>query len=71
MRLDTESLRAFIAALDHHGMTNAADELGISQSAVSWRIRRLEERVGKSRVSWREGIRRMIEARNPELLARP
>ena len=46
MRLDTESLRAFIAALDHDGMTNAADELGLSQSAVSWRIRRLEDRVG-------------------------
>ena len=46
MRLDTESLRAFVAALEHRGMTNAADVLGISQSAVSWRIRRLEERVG-------------------------
>ena len=32
-------------------------------------VSRLEERVGKTRVSWRDGIRRMIEARNPELLA--
>ena len=46
MRLDTESLRAFVSALEFDGMTNAADELGVSQSAVSWRIRRLEDRVG-------------------------
>ncbi len=31
-------------------------------------VSRLEERVGKSCVSWHDGIRRMIEARNPELL---
>ena len=46
MKLDTESLRALIAVLEHGGMTNAADELDVSQSAISWRIRRLEERVG-------------------------
>jgi len=28
----------------------------------------LEQKVGKTQVSWRDGIRRMIEARNPELL---
>lgn len=46
MRLDVESLRTFLAVLDHGGMTAAAGELGVSQSAVSLRIRRLEERVG-------------------------
>ena len=46
MKLDTESLRALLAVLEHGGMTNAADELDVSQSAISWRIRRLEERVG-------------------------
>ncbi len=46
MHLDVESLRAFIAVLDAGGMTRAAERLGISQSAVSWKIKRLEERVG-------------------------
>ena len=31
---------------------------------------RMEELVGPARVSWRDGIARMIEARNPELLKR-
>lgn len=47
MQLDVESVRTFIAVLDHGGMTAAADVLGLSQSAVSWKIKRLEERVGR------------------------
>lgn len=47
MQLDVESLRAFITVLDLGGMTAAADALDISQSAVSWKIKRLEERVGR------------------------
>ena len=46
LRLDIESLRTFLVALDTGGMTKAADDLGVSQSAVSLRIRRLEERIG-------------------------
>lgn len=47
MNLDVESLRTFLAVLDHGGMTSAATHLGLSQSAVSWKIKRLEQRVGK------------------------
>lgn len=47
MHLDVPSLRAFITVLDVGGMTRAADVLGLSQSAVSWKIKRLEERVGR------------------------
>ncbi len=47
VNLDVESLRTFLAVLDHGGMTSAAGHLGLSQSAVSWKIKRLEERVGK------------------------
>ena len=47
MQLDVESVRTLIAVLDHGGMTAAADALGMSQSAVSWKIKRLEERVGR------------------------
>ncbi|MEM9200961.1 MAG: LysR family transcriptional regulator [Actinomycetota bacterium] len=47
MQLDVESLRTFSAVLDRGSMTAAADLLDISQSAVSWKIKRLEERVGR------------------------
>ena len=47
MQLDVESLRAFLAVLDTGGMTAAANSIGLSQSAVSWKIKRLEQRVGR------------------------
>ena len=47
MQLDVESLRTLIAVVDTGGMTRAAERLGLSQSAVSWKIKRLEERVGR------------------------
>ncbi|MEM7321587.1 MAG: LysR family transcriptional regulator [Actinomycetota bacterium] len=47
MHLDVESLRAFVAVCETGGMTRAAERLGLSQSAVSWKIKRLEERVGR------------------------
>jgi len=31
-------------------------------------VTKLEERLGRTRVSWQDGLRRMVEARNPELL---
>lgn len=46
MQLDVESLRTYLAVLDHGGMTRAAEHLNLTQSAVSWKIKRLEERVG-------------------------
>lgn len=48
MRLDTESLRTLIAVVDQGSMTRAAEQLEMSQSAVSWKIKRLEEHVGRS-----------------------
>jgi len=47
LQLDVESLRTLLAALDHGGMTRAAERLHMSQSAVSWKIKRLEERIGR------------------------
>jgi len=47
MQLDVESLRTFMTVLDLGGMTRAAEALDVSQSAVSWKIKRLEERVGR------------------------
>jgi DNA-binding transcriptional LysR family regulator len=42
-RLDIEALRALAAIERHGGVTRAAEALGLSQSAVSHKIRRLEE----------------------------
>ncbi len=47
MQLDVESLRTLIAVLDWGSMTRAAQQLGMSQSAVSWKIKRLEQRAGR------------------------
>jgi DNA-binding transcriptional LysR family regulator len=47
MRLDTESLRTFIEVVDRGSMTHAAAALGLTQSAVSWKIKRLESQVGR------------------------
>ena len=47
MQLDIESLRVLLAVLDHGGMTKAAQRLHMGQSAVSRKIQRLEDRVGR------------------------
>ena len=41
-RLDVDALRAIVAIEKHGGVTRAAEVLGLSQSAVSHKIRRLE-----------------------------
>lgn len=45
-RLDIDALRALTAIDDQGGVTRAAEVLGLSQSAVSHRIRRLEVSLG-------------------------
>lgn len=47
MRLDIESLRTFKAVLEHGGVTRAAKSLNLTQSAVSHKLARLEQRVGR------------------------
>ncbi len=46
VKLDVESLRALQTVVETGGFTEAATRLGVTQSAVSWKIKRLEERVG-------------------------
>ncbi|TIO66743.1 MAG: LysR family transcriptional regulator, partial [Mesorhizobium sp.] len=41
-RLDVDALRALVAIEKHGGVTRAAEVLGLSQSAVSHKMRRLE-----------------------------
>lgn len=47
MRLDIESLRTFKAVVECGGVTRAAKTLNLTQSAVSHKLARLEERVGR------------------------
>ncbi len=54
MRLDTESLRALKLVAEVGGVTEAAERLCLTQSAVSWKLRRLEERIGR-RLLHRDG----------------
>jgi DNA-binding transcriptional LysR family regulator len=46
LKLDIESLRTLRAVVDTGSFTLAADQLGMTQSAVSHKVKRLEERVG-------------------------
>lgn len=46
MKLDIESLHAFKTVVNTGGFTAAAEKLSLTQSAVSWKLKRLEERVG-------------------------
>lgn len=46
VRLDIDSLRALRAVANHGSFTSAANTLGMTQSAVSWKVKRLEERIG-------------------------
>ncbi len=41
--LDVNLIRAFVAVADSGGMTKAADDLGLTQGAISQQIKRLEE----------------------------
>ena len=46
MKFDLESLRALVSVADTASMTTSAGVLNISQSAVSWKLKRLQERAG-------------------------
>ncbi|MGI9612967.1 MAG: LysR family transcriptional regulator [Acidimicrobiales bacterium] len=47
MRIDLESLRAYVTVLEWGSMARAAEQLELSASAMSWKIKRLEQRVGR------------------------
>ena len=61
------AIRVFEAAARHEHFTTAAEELGMTQAAVSYQIRSLEERVGvklfergKGRVRLTDAGRRLL-----------
>ncbi len=45
--LDADLLRTFVAIADAGGFTRAAERLNLTQSTVSFQIRRLEQQAGK------------------------
>jgi DNA-binding transcriptional LysR family regulator len=45
--LDVTALRSFVAVADAHGVTRAASQLNLTQSAVSMQLKRLEESLGQ------------------------
>lgn len=47
MQIDVEALRALLVVVDQGSITKAAQILHLSRSAVSWRMKRLEEHVGQ------------------------
>jgi len=47
MRLDTESLRTLKTTIEVGSLTAAARQLSMTTSAVSWKLKRLEKRVGR------------------------
>lgn len=67
VRLDVESLRVFRALVAADGFTAAAERLGVTQSAVSHKIRRLEERIGVELLR-RDGQQFVLTADGRELL---
>ena len=63
------AIRAFEAAGRHENFSRAADELGLTQAAVSYQIRQLEDRIGrplfvreKGRVRLSDSGRRLLPA---------
>src|SRR5581483_2505418 len=45
--LDVDSVKAFVAIADLKSFTRAADALGTTQGAISVKLKRLEDRLGK------------------------
>jgi DNA-binding transcriptional LysR family regulator len=68
VKLDVESLRVFREVVASDGFTAAGDRLGMTQSAVSHKIRRLEERIGMELMR-REGQTVTLTADGRDLLA--
>lgn len=47
MTLDVDGVRAFLMIADHRSFTRAAEALGVTQAAVSVKLKRLEDRLGQ------------------------
>ena len=62
VKLDVDSLRALKSVADHGGVTKAAQYLSLSQSAVSHKIKRLEENIDCALLARQVGAPLLTEA---------
>ncbi len=63
------SIEAWCAYLSElTGLVPKLDRTEKALAPLPLDVRKLEAKAGKSRVAWHDGIRRMVAARNPELL---
>ncbi len=60
-RLEIDALRALKAVVDHGGVTRASGHLALTQSAVSHKLRRLEDAVGVQLLRRRPGAPPLTE----------
>lgn len=67
--MDIRSVEAFVLVVREGGVTRAAERLGLTQPAVSARLRALEERIGRP-LLLRRGRRLVPTAAGEELLER-
>lgn len=65
--LDIDLLRTFVAVADSHGFAAAGARLGLTQSAVSQKMQRLESQLGLSLFA-REGRRKQLTTQGRQLL---
>ncbi|MEM9240011.1 MAG: LysR family transcriptional regulator [Pseudomonadota bacterium] len=61
-KLDIDSLRTLCAIRAHGGVTRAASEMGLSQSAVSHKVKRLEKTLGCALLARRPGAPLLTDA---------
>ena len=61
VKLDVDSLRALKSVADHGGVTRAARHLSLTQSAVSHKIKRLEDNIDSALLTRRAGAPRLTE----------
>ena len=54
-RLDIDALRTLCAIVDHGGITRASEHLSLSQSAVSHKMKRLEQNIDCTLLTRRPG----------------
>jgi UDP-glucuronate 4-epimerase len=59
---------AYLGALT--GLSPRLEPTDAALGSLELDLRRMHATIGPARVAWRDGIRRMVEARNPELLKR-
>ena len=62
--MDTRQLAAFCAVVERRSFSQAAEQLGVTQPAVSLQIRSLEKRLGRQLVECDAPVREAVPMRD-------